>query len=77
MPFIQTKTSAKVTKEQEAQLVSALNEAITLIPGKTSRYLMLNLIDECRMAFGGTSEPDIAMVEVEILGTASNKVSSV
>ena len=72
MPYIETKTSAKVTKEKELALKEALGKAIELIPGKSERWLMLNLIDECRMALAGTTEPDVAMVEVDIFGTSTD-----
>ena len=73
MPYIETKTTAKVTKEKEIELKEKLGEAIALIPGKSESWLMLNLIDECRMAFKGTLEPDIAMVEIDIFGNASDR----
>lgn len=72
MPYIETKTSVKVSKESELKLKAALGKAIELIPGKTERWLMLNLIDGCRMALGGDSESDVAMVEIDIFGTSTD-----
>ena len=72
MPYIETKTTVKVSREQEVKLKEALGRAIELIPGKSEQWLMLNLIDGCRMAFRGTTEPDIAMVEIDIFGKADS-----
>lgn len=72
MPYIETKTSAKVTKEKELALKEALGKAIELIPGKSERWLMLNLIDGCRMALGGSTESEVAMVEVDIFGRSTD-----
>ncbi len=72
MPYISTKTTAKVSREQEIRLKEELGRAIELIPGKSEKYLMLNLDDGCRMAFGGSTEPDIAMVEIDIFGRADD-----
>ena len=73
MPFINTKTNVTVSREQEAELVKELGRAITLIPGKSESVLMLNLQDNQRMAFRGTAEGKMAMVEVGLLGKAPAK----
>ena len=72
MPFIDTKVTKKISKEDEKRLTKALGEAIELIPGKSEEWLMLNFTDGCRMAFRGSSESDMAMVEVKIFGRASS-----
>ena len=71
MPFIDIKTTTKITNENEAQLIRELGEEIALLPGKTEDWLMLNFSDECRMAFRGTTTPDIAYVEVKLLGAST------
>jgi phenylpyruvate tautomerase PptA (4-oxalocrotonate tautomerase family) len=72
MPYIDTLTTVKITPEQEAELVSAYGKAIELIEGKTEDWLMLNFKGESRMAFRGTTSPDIAMIDVYILGKAKD-----
>ncbi len=37
MPFIDSKVSVKVSKEQEIELKSRLGEAISIIPGKSEQ----------------------------------------
>ena len=72
MPYINTKTTATITKEQEIALKEAFGKAIELIPGKSEAWLMLEFSDNCRMAFKGTQSPDIAILEVAILGKAKS-----
>lgn len=70
MPFINTKTNVSVSAEQERELVKELGRAIAIIPGKSEPVLMLNLQDNQRMAFRGTADGKMAMVEVGLLGKA-------
>ena len=70
MPYIDTVTSVKITPEQEAELISEYGKAIELIAGKTEDWLMLNFKGESRMAFRGTTSPDIAMLDVYVFGKA-------
>lgn len=72
MPYINTKTTANISKAQELALKEAFGKAIELIPGKSEAWLMLEFSDNCRMAFKGTTSPDIAILEVAILGKASS-----
>ena len=74
MPFINLKTSAKISAENEATLIKEFGKIITLIPGKTERWLMLNFSDECRMAFAGNKDSETAFVTVELLGTTTDAV---
>ena len=71
MPFIDTKTTKTISKDQEKELTRAFGEAITLIRGKSEEWLMLNFAGNCRMAFRGTSDEDSAFLEVKIFGKAS------
>ena len=71
MPYIETKTTARITDEKERILREKLGKAIALIPGKSEEWLMLSFVDGCRMAFRGKCDEDLAMVEVKIFGRAS------
>lgn len=73
MPLINLKTTTKISETQEAELTREFGKIITLIPGKTEAWLMLNFTDGCRMAFRGNNDADTAMVSVELLGGASKK----
>ena len=71
MPYINTVTTKEITEEKKAALTRALGEAITLIPGKSESWLMLNFEGSAKMAFRGDGVTDCAMLEVEIFGKAS------
>lgn len=73
MPYIETKTTATITEEKEAAIRAKLGEAIRLIPGKSEQWLMLSFFDNCRMAFRGKSDLDLAMVEVKLFGAADDR----
>ena len=71
MPMIVTHTTEEITKEKKAALTRALGEAITLLPGKTEAYLMLEFQGGCEMAFHGDAELPLAFVEVKLLGKST------
>ena len=70
MPFIDLKTTKKISADCEKELTRDFGEKIALIPGKSEKWLMLNFEAECRMAFAGNGEEDTAMIEVELFGGA-------
>ncbi|MGN0469430.1 MAG: phenylpyruvate tautomerase MIF-related protein [Acutalibacteraceae bacterium] len=72
MPFINTKVNVSISPEQEEQLKSKLGKAISIIPGKSERWLMLNFEDNCRMYFRGNSDIPTAFIEVKIFGGAGD-----
>ncbi len=73
MPFINTISTVEITEEKKAALTAAFGKAIALIPGKSESWLMLNFIGSSKMAFRGDGVTDCAMLEVEILGKASDE----
>ena len=72
MPYINTTTTAKIDKDKEKILTHEIGKAIELISGKSEEWLMLNFNSEAKMAFRGTDEGGVAMLEVEILGSAKD-----
>ncbi len=68
MPFIDSKVSVKVTKEQETELKSRLGQAISLIPGKSESWLMVGIEDEYHLYFRGEDSAPMAFIEVRIYG---------
>jgi phenylpyruvate tautomerase PptA (4-oxalocrotonate tautomerase family) len=68
MPFIDSKVSVKVTKEQETELKSRLGQAISLIPGKSESWLMVGIEDEYHLYFRGEDSEPMAFIEVRIFG---------
>ena len=76
MPFIDTKLNIRLTREKEEILKTKLGEAISLFPGKSEYWLMLNFSDDCRMWFRGYDQFPIAMVEVKLFGSAEEEICS-
>lgn len=74
MPYISTKVSLPISKEAEAELSKKYGEIITLIPGKTERWLMLSFEDNARLWFAGKNDAPIAYVELKLLGTTTDAV---
>ena len=72
MPYIETKASVQITKEQIDTLTQKLGKAIELIPGKSEEWLMLNFEGECKMAFRGDGNTPCAMVDVYIFGKTTD-----
>ena len=72
MPYINTTTTAKITDEVKERLTKELGEAITLIPGKSEEWLMLNFAGGSAMAHRGTLG-DCCMIEVSIFGSATSE----
>lgn len=72
MPYINMKTTANLNTGAIEELKNAFGTAISAIPGKTERWLMLNFEGDCKMSFAGDMSTDCAMLEVEIFGTATD-----
>lgn len=72
MPFINSKISCKITKEQEEMIKAKLGKAIELIPGKSESWLMVGFEDEYTLYFKGVASEKIAFVEVKIFGKADS-----
>lgn len=71
MPFINSKISMKITKEQEIEIKDRLGQAIALIPGKSESWLMVGFEDQYKLYFKGREFDKLVMAEVKIFGNAS------
>ena len=69
MPYIIAKTNTEIPKEKEQKIVSAIGAAVTSI-GKSEAWLMVELEDNCRLYFKGSTAKPTAFVEVKLLGKA-------
>ena len=74
MPFINSKVSVKTTEEQQKELKTRLGQAISIIPGKSESWLMVNLEDDRKMYFRGDDSEPVAFVCVNIYGSANERV---
>ncbi len=71
MPFINSKISITISKEQETKLKTELGKAIELIPGKSENWLMTGFEDGYHLYFRGDNSLPTAFVEVMIFGKAN------
>ncbi|MCI8300399.1 MAG: hypothetical protein HFI69_08620 [Lachnospiraceae bacterium] len=76
MPFINSKVSVSLSKEQEKTLVSRLGQAISLIPGKSESWLMTGFEPEYHLYFRGDDSTPTAFVEVKVFGTENKSAFS-
>lgn len=56
MPYISTKTNIELAKEKQDALAAEYGRIISLVPGKTERWLMLSFDDKISMYFGGKGD---------------------
>ena len=70
MPYIELKTNKKI--ENATELKELFGKLIEIIPGKSESWLMLNFIDECKLAFKGDMDTPCAIAEVKIFGAAAD-----
>ncbi len=71
MPYIDLKTSVTVTKPQKTALFHALGKAIETFPGKSERWLMVNVTDQCSICFAGDETAPAAIADVRVFGEAA------
>ena len=69
MPYLHLRTSKTLTDEENTRLKSRFGQAITCLPGKTERWLMVDLEGGAVLTLGGEMRP-LAMVEVALFGKA-------
>lgn len=73
MPFIDVKTSAELNAGKIEKVKCELGNAISLIPGKSEAWLMVNISDNCNLFFKGNDNKDTAFVDVSIFGETSKQ----
>ena len=73
MPHINLKTTTAITPSMETELKTKLGKAIECFLGKTEAWLMISFEDNCRIWFKGDNSQNSAMIEIQLLGHASNR----
>lgn len=71
MPYIDVTTNVSLEKAEIEALKSDLGEAISLIPGKSESWLMVNVTESSNLFFKGSDAP-CAMFDVSIFGSADS-----
>ena len=69
MPYIDVTTNISLDKEEIDALKADLGDAISLIPGKSESWLMINIRDGAELFFQGSGDK-AAMFDVSIFGSA-------
>ncbi len=68
MPFINSRVSTVMTASQRSSVKEKLGRAISIIPGKSEEWLMVELADGCDLYFQGEQTQPSAFVEVKVFG---------
>ena len=71
MPYINLTTTEKINDQTAKALKEQLGEAISLLPGKTEQWLMINLDGEKTLSFAGVFEP-CAIADIAIFGSSTS-----
>ena len=74
MPMIEAKVTMQLPAEKRDVLKAEFGKAISII-GKPESYLMINLIDNQDLYFGGKKLDKGAYVEVKVLGSVDGGAS--
>lgn len=64
MPYIRVSATQKLTQEKQTELVNGLGEALSLIPGKDGRGLIVDLEDSKTMYVGGVLQENFVFADV-------------
>lgn len=75
MPFINSRVSVPMSEGQKTSLKEKLGQAISIIPGKTKDWLMIEFADNCEMYFQGEGGQPTAFVEVKVFGSFSDEAA--
>ena len=58
MPFINSKITKRITRDEEVIVKDRLGKASELIPGKSEAWLMVNFEPESHLYFKGSNDKD-------------------
>ncbi len=72
MPFISSRVNMPMTPQQKETVKTELGQIITLIPGKSENWLMIDLADQCELYFRGDGKDPLAFIELKIFGKISD-----
>lgn len=75
MPMIKVETTVSLPKEKRDVLKAELGKAISIM-GKPESYLMINLVDQQDLYFGGNKLDKGAYVEIKVLGSVDGAKSN-
>ena len=64
MPYIRLSIAQKLTQEKQEELVNGIGEALSIIPGKDGRGLIVDMEDGKTLFVGGKKQEDMIFVDV-------------
>lgn len=71
MPYLRTKVNRPVGEEETALLRRLFGEAIAILPGKSERWLMVDIEENASLSLAGDGSRPLAMLEVELFGKST------
>ena len=71
MPYLRTRVNTPVNEEKTASLRRLFGEAISILPGKTERWLMVDIEENASLSLAGDGSRPLAMLEVELFGKST------
>lgn len=72
MPYFRARCNVPINSNEEERLRRAFGDAVSLLPGKTERWLMVDIEDNARLSLAGDADRRLAMVEVELFGASTD-----
>lgn len=73
MPYVQIRTSKQLTQEEKELLKQAEGKHITLLPNKTEKITMVEIIDQCDLYLDGTKEHENVYIHVGVNAPIENQ----
>ncbi len=73
MPFINSKVTVALSKENKETLKTEYAKIIAEITGKPEQWLMVGFEDNCDLYFAGTNDKPAAYLEFKLLGTLTGE----
>ncbi len=73
MPAISVKTSTALSGAAKEAIKASLGQAITLIPRKSEKWLMVLFEDNVDIYLGGEKDEPTAFIETSLFGSASKE----
>lgn len=75
MPYLKLSTNVTIQADQSPKLLADFSKLLSRETGKPERYVMIELMGDQVMLFGGTSEP-LAYVECKSIGLSVSQAQS-
>lgn len=73
MPYINARTTFKLSEKEKETIKSRMGDLIRTIPGKSETWLMVSFDDDKTLYFRGVKMEKAAVIEVKIAGTTSRE----